>query len=80
MNQVVTIDNWIGIQDAAILKLTYTTKILVKNILESLDTHGNSGSDFLIERLKAHDEDFLDELITENDGITVILNRLFYDL
>ena len=80
MNQVVTIDNWSGIQNAAILKLTYTTKILVKNILESLDTHGNSGSDYLIERLKANDEDFLDELITENDGISVILNRLFYDL
>jgi len=80
MEKVVTNDNWSGIQDAAILKLTYATKILVKNILESLETHGNSGSDFLIERLKANDNDFLDELITENDGISVILNRLSYDL
>ena len=79
-NKLVTKNNLNTVQDGGILKFTYATKVLVRNILESLETHGKIGSDALIERLNCNDNDFLDVLIRDNNGVSVILTRLCYDL
>ena len=57
------------IQNGWVLKLAYTTKTLVKKILDGLKTHGNSGSETLIEKLTANDNDFREALIDENEGV-----------
>ena len=79
-NKTVTKNNLHTVKEGGILKFTYATKVLVRNILNNLETHGKNGSDALIERLTSNDNDFLDVLIRDNNGVSVILTRLCYDL
>ena len=77
---LITKENVAEIRNGIVLKLTWTPRRTVKEILDNLRTHGNVGIDVLLSNLNAENREFLDIFMVEHDGIGIILNRVTYDL